>query len=72
MQQVALKCRGGSNKCPMQISDFVLLHNKAAEGLAKGNSVGYDIYSNIADTRALFLKYCKLYEKSIHSMILTP
>ncbi len=27
----------------MAISDFVLLHNKAAEGLAKHDRVGYDI-----------------------------
>ena len=40
--------------------------------LTKGNRVDYDIYSYIADTKALFLKYCKLYEKRIHSMILTP
>jgi hypothetical protein len=52
----------------MAISDFVLLYNKAAEGLAKHNSVGYDIYSGIADTKALFLKYCKPYEKRIRSM----
>jgi hypothetical protein len=40
----------------MAISDFVLLHNKAAEGLAKHDRVGYDIYSGIADTKALFVK----------------
>ena len=51
----------------MAISDFVLLHNKAAEGLVKSNRVGYDIYSDIADTKALFLKYCKPYEKRLAS-----
>ena len=50
---VALRCRGGSGKCPMAISDFVLLHNKAAEGLAKNDRVGYDLFSGIADTQAL-------------------
>jgi hypothetical protein len=57
----------------MAISDFVLLHNKAAEGVAKYDRVGYDIYSGIADTKALFLKYCKQFEKrSIsRSMVLT-
>ena len=64
---VALWCRGGPNKCPMAISDFVLLHNKAAEGLAKHDRVGYDIYSGIADTKALFIKYCKQFEKA-HSL----
>jgi hypothetical protein len=60
---VALLYRGGTKNCLMAISDFVLLHNKAAEGLAKHDRVGYDIYSGIADTKALFLKYCKPYEK---------
>ena len=55
----------------MAISDFVLLHNKAAEGLVKSNRVGYDIYSDIADTKALFLKYCKHYEKRLASMVQT-
>jgi hypothetical protein len=52
----------------MAKSDFVLLHNKAAEGLAKHDCVGNDIYSGIADTKALFLKYCKPYEKRVRSM----
>ena len=68
---VASRCRGGPNKCPMAISDFVLLHNKAAEGLAKHDRVGYDIYSGIADTKALFVKYCKQFEKRIRSMVPT-
>jgi hypothetical protein len=49
----------------MAISDFVLLHNKAAEGLVKTNRVGYDIYSDIADIKGLFSKYCKHYEKRL-------
>ncbi len=67
---VALPCRGGTKNCPMAISDFVLLHNKAAEDLAKHDRVGYDIYSGIADTKALFLKYCNPgpCEKRIRSM----
>jgi hypothetical protein len=65
---VALRCRGGTKNCPMAISDFLPLHNKAAEGLAKHDRVGYDIYSGIADTRALFMKYCKPYEMRIRSM----
>ena len=32
---VALRCRGGSGRCPMAISDFVLLHNKAADSVLK-------------------------------------
>ena len=64
-------CRGGTKACPIAISDLVLLHNKAAEGLAKSDRVGYDIYFGIADTKALFLKYCKPFEKRLRSMVPT-
>jgi hypothetical protein len=39
--------------------NLVLLHNKAAEVVAKHDRVGYDIFSGIADTIVLFLEYCK-------------
>jgi hypothetical protein len=55
----------------MAISDFVMLHNNAAEGLAKIDRVGYDIYSGIEDTKVLFLKYCKPFEKRLRSMVPT-
>jgi hypothetical protein len=55
----------------MALADFVMLHNKAAEGLAKNDRLGYDIYSGIADTKVLFLKYCKQFEKRIRSMVPT-
>ena len=63
--------RGGPKICPMAISDLVLLHNKATEGLAKNDRVGYDIYLGIADTKALFLKFCKQFERRIRSMVPT-
>jgi hypothetical protein len=53
----------------MAISDFVLLYNKAAEALAKSESVGYDFYTGIADTKEQWMKYCKPYEKRL--MVLT-
>ena len=57
---VAMLCRDGPNKCLMAATcDFVLLHNNAAEGVAKHDSVGYDIFSGITDTTVLFLEYCK-------------
>ncbi len=65
---VALRCRGGQNKCLMQIADFVLLHNKAAEALAKENRVGFDFHSGITDSKVLLLKYCKQFEKRLRSM----
>ena len=40
-----LRCRGGTKNCPIEISDLVMLHNKALEGLVKTDSVGYDLYS---------------------------
>jgi hypothetical protein len=48
-----------------------MLHNKASEGLIKPDRLGYDLYSGIADTKALFLKYCKPFEKRIRSLIPT-
>jgi uncharacterized protein (DUF4415 family) len=55
----------------MAISDFVLLHNKAAEGLAKNDRVGYDLFSGMAETKALLIKDCKPFEKRIRSMVPT-
>ncbi len=48
-----------------------MLHNKASEGLrlVKTDSVGYDLYSGIADTKALFLKFCRQFEKCIRSLV---
>jgi hypothetical protein len=53
IQVAALLCRGGPKNCPLAIADFVLLHNKAAEALAKENRVGFDFYNGIADLKAL-------------------
>jgi hypothetical protein len=55
----------------MAIADFVLLHNKVAEALAKRDRVGFDFYTGIADTKAQLLKYCKPYEKRFQSMVPT-
>jgi hypothetical protein len=46
-----------------------MLHNKASEGLVKTDRVGYDLYSKIADTEALFLKFCRQFEKRIRSLV---
>ena len=46
-----------------------MLHNKASEGLVKTDRVGYDLYSNIADTKANFLKYCKQFERRIRTLV---
>jgi hypothetical protein len=43
----------------MAITDFVLLHNKAAAALAKNDRVCFDFHSVIADAMALLLKYRK-------------
>jgi hypothetical protein len=46
-----------------------MLHNKAAEDLVKTDLVGYDLYSEIADTKALFLKFCRQFERRIRSLV---
>ncbi len=56
---VALWCRGGLKNCPMAIADFVLLHNKATEALAKSDCVGFDLNTVNAESKALLFKYCK-------------
>jgi hypothetical protein len=55
----------------MAISDFVLLHNKSAEALAKSDRVGFDFYSSIAELKTQVLKYAKPYEKRLQSMVPT-
>ena len=55
----------------MAISDFVMLHNKASEGLVKTDRSVYDIYAGITDTKVLFLKYCKPFEQRLRSMVPT-
>ena len=54
----------------MAISDLVMLHNKAAEGIVKADRLGFDIYSGITDVKALF-KFCNPYEKLLASMVPT-
>ena len=46
-----------------------MLHNKASEGLVKTDRVGYDLYHGIADTKALFLKFCRQFEKRLRSLV---
>jgi hypothetical protein len=46
-----------------------MLHNKASEGLVKTDRVGYDLYSGIADTKALSLKFCRQFERRICSLV---
>ncbi len=64
-----MRCRGGAKACPIDIPDLVVLHNKASEGLVKTDSVGYDLDSGIADTKALFFKFCRQLEKRIRSLV---
>jgi hypothetical protein len=46
-------CRGAKDKCPVSISDLVFLYNKAQEGIAKTDGLGFDIYNGIADLKSL-------------------
>ncbi len=55
----------------MAIADIVMLHYKATEGLAKPDRLGFDIYTGIADMKTLWLKYCKLYENRLRSLVPT-
>ncbi len=55
--------------CPIDIPELAMLHNKSSEGLVKTDSVGYDLYSGIADTKALFLKFSRQFERRIRSLV---
>ncbi len=55
----------------MAISDFVLLHKKAGEALAKSDCVGFDFISSIAELKTQVLKYAKPYERRLQSIIPT-
>ena len=46
-------CRGGTGKCPVAISDLVLLHNKATDGQleAKKDPIGLDVFDKIPDVK---------------------
>ena len=64
-------CRGGKDKSPVAIADLVLLYNKAQEGIAKNDRLGFDIFNGIADVKAQWLKYCKPYEKRLDLLVAT-
>ncbi len=42
-----MRYRDGTKNCQVAMADLVLLHNKAAEGLAKNDRAGYGIYLGI-------------------------
>ena len=62
-------CSGSRDKYPVAIADLVLLYNKAQEGIAKIDRLGFDIYNGIADVKAQWLKYCKPYEKRLDLLV---
>ena len=65
-------CRGGSGKCPVAISDLVLLHNKATDGQAKNDSLGVHVFDKIAEMKKdfnHFIKYCKPFESRLCSNV---
>jgi hypothetical protein len=62
-------CRGAKDKCLVSISDIVLLYNKAQEGIAKTDRLGFDIYNGIADVKSLWLKYCKQFEPRLRLLV---
>ena len=64
-------CRGGKDKSPVAIADLVLMYNKAQEGIAKNDRLGFDIFNGIADVKAQWLKYCKPYEKRLDLLVAT-
>jgi hypothetical protein len=54
--KLLLFCRGGNGKCPVAISDLVLLNNKADEGKAKNDPSGLDVFEKRADLKKECMK----------------
>ncbi len=67
-------CRGSSKsqeKCPIRIADLVLLHNKATEGQAKHDPIGFDLFDGIASVKVNFIKFCKRFEQRLRTLVPT-
>ena len=47
------------------------MYNKAQEGIAKNDRLGFDIFNGIVDVKAQWLKYCKPYEKRLDLLVAT-
>ena len=58
-----------SGKCPVAISDFVLLHNKTTKGQAKNDHLGLDVFEKIADLKKEFIRFCKPFEPRLRSNV---
>ena len=46
-----------------------LVYNKAQEGIAKTDRLGFDVYNGIADVKSLWLKYCKQFEPRLRLLV---
>jgi hypothetical protein len=58
-----------TGRCPVAISDLVLLHNKSTECQAKKDPLGLDVYEKLADLKREFIKYCKPFETSLRKNV---
>ena len=45
------------------------MYNKAQEGIAKTDRLGFDVYNGIADVKSLWLKYCKQFEPRLRLLV---
>ena len=69
-------CRGSakaSEKCPIAIADLVLMYNRAMEGLySKIDPITFDFYAGFPGTKPQFLKYCRVFERRLCSLVQSP
>ena len=66
--------RGGkpNEKCPVGITDLVLMYNAAQEGLhgpSKNDRSAFDLFSLCPGTKAGFVKFCKAHEQRIRTLL---
>ena len=69
MIETSTCCRGAGGKCPVAISDLVLLHNKATESQAKNDSLSVDVFDKIPEAKKEFIKYCKAFEPRLRTNV---
>ncbi len=58
--------------CPIAIADLVLQYNRAMEGLySKVDALTFDLFAGFPGMAVLFIPFCKAFEKSLRTSVLS-
>jgi hypothetical protein len=69
---ISFLCRGSAKpagKCSVTISDLVFMYNKATEGQAKNEPVGFDLFDGLPSEKKAFIKFCKPFEHRLRNHV---